>query len=175
MKKANHKKYGLVEVIDYKRGWYTCETEDGTVVKSRAKDLEEIKEEAQVEEAQVEETEEGTQGYVQAGKVKYKKAGYKRGLAATPCGAPTLDIADEVADLLRGLTVEEAFTAAARRLAELKGPKVLSRAMQKAFEGEWTEKDIETFLVRRYCHSNNGMIRMNLGNVLRAALRRGSK
>jgi hypothetical protein len=52
MKKAKHTKYGLVEVIDYKRGWYTLETEDGTVVKSRAKDLEEIKEEAQGEETE---------------------------------------------------------------------------------------------------------------------------
>jgi hypothetical protein len=109
---------------------------------------------------------------VQAGKVKYKKANYERGLAATPCGAPTLDIGDEVADLLRGLSADAAIEASAVRLAELAGPKVLSRAMRKAFEGEWVASDIAAFLKKRYSHLNNGMIRMNCGNVLRGALKK---
>jgi hypothetical protein len=165
MKKANHKKHGLVNIIDYKRGWYTCETEDGALVKSRAKDLEVI------DEPKVEET----QGYVQAGKVKYKKANYTRGLAAAPCGAPTVDIDDHVARLLRGLSVDETIEAVAGWLAQLEGPKVLSRAMQKAFEGPWEAGNIAAFLNKKYSHLNNGMVRMNCGNVLRAAMKRGEK
>lgn len=81
--------------------------------------------------------------------------GYVRGLGRTASGKPTLDVADQVADMLRGLTVEEVAK--------------LTKTKLKALTGE----DFDP--IAKYGHLNPGQIRMNCGNRLRAAIRESAE
>lgn len=72
----------------------------------------------------------------------------------TTSGRRCIDIADEVADLLRGEDLESVYKIGARKLSEL-GSKVKVADLQAQYE-----------------HLNPGMQRMNIGNRLRAAIRK---
>jgi len=82
---------------------------------------------------------------------------YVRGLASTASGRDSYDIADEVANGLRAKTVDEVFEAVADQLTKL-GEPTTKAALAKRWEGR-----------------NPGMQRMNAGNVLRGAIRRGQR
>jgi hypothetical protein len=98
---------------------------------------------------------------------------YTRGLATTPSGADTLDIADATADTLRGLDLPALYTVVSEELETL-GKENVSKGFIKAFgkETPWKANNLCAFLQDRYKDRNNGMQRMNLGNILRAARNR---
>jgi len=73
----------------------------------------------------------------------------------TESGRRTINIADEVATLLQGNHVEQCYIIVADKLAAIEADAI-------------NEADLRA----RYCHLNKGMQRMNLGNRLRAALKR---
>ena len=100
---------------------------------------------------------------------------YVRGLGQAPSGADTLDIADATADMLRGLDLPALYTVVSDELERL-GKKNASRGFIKAFgkETPWEADNLHAFLQDRYADRNNGMQRMNLGNVLRAAQKRAN-
>ena len=96
---------------------------------------------------------------------------YVRGLDVTPSGRDTYDIGDFTADALRGLDADGAIRVTANTLAQLDRKLVLSKAMEKATrEIPWTLDGITVFLAARYEGRNNGMVRMNCGNILRNAI-----
>ena len=100
---------------------------------------------------------------------------YAKGLSTTPSGRDTVDINDEVASYMRGTEKSPTDTQTAYRLTEAKLNELyeeawFSKAVQKEYNnstGTMTE-----FLDDKYGHLNNGMIRMNLGNLLRSAIKR---
>ena len=100
---------------------------------------------------------------------------YVRGLGQAPSGTDTLDIADATADMLRGLDLPALYTVVSEELERL-GKKNASRGFIKAFgkETPWEADNLHAFLQDRYADRNNGMQRMNLGNVLRAAQKRAN-
>jgi len=106
-------------------------------------------------------------------RIKADLSHYFRGLGVTPSGHDTLDIGDGTADLLRGLTAAEAIDVTAVELVRL-GIETMSKSFVKAFRkaivgGSWCENNLRFFLTQRYADRNNGMVRMNCGNILRAA------
>jgi predicted RNA-binding Zn-ribbon protein involved in translation (DUF1610 family) len=106
-------------------------------------------------------------------RIKADLTHYIRGLGVTPSGHDTLDIGDGTADILRGLTAAEAIDVTAVELVRL-GIETMSKSFVKAFRkaivgGSWCENNLRFFLSRRYENRNNGMVRMNCGNILRAA------
>lgn len=114
-------------------------------------------------------------------RIKADLTHYIRGLGVTPSGHDTLDIGDGTADILRGLTAAEAIDVTAVELVGL-GIETMSKSFVKAFRkaivgGSWCENNLRFFLTQRYADRNNGMVRMNCGNILRAAQLRanGSK
>jgi hypothetical protein len=115
-----------------KGGWFQIELEDGSTVRARAKDL----------------TVSGAlkPGYVQAGICTYKPERYTRHDVRTPGGRKAFDIADSVANRLRGKDLPEVYAIAAKAL-------------------HCTQKE----LTERYGHLNPGQQRMNLGNRMRHA------
>jgi hypothetical protein len=71
------------------------------------------------------------------------------------------------------LTAAEAIDVTAVELVRL-GIETMSKSFVKAFRkaivgGSWCENNLRFFLSRRYENRNNGMVRMNCGNILRAA------
>lgn len=106
-------------------------------------------------------------------RIKADLTHYVRGLATTPSGHDTLDIGDRTADILRGLTTNEIIDVTATELMAL-GIENMSKSFRKAFAkaivgGTWCENNLRFFLTQRYAGRNNGMVRMNCGNILRAA------
>ena len=106
-------------------------------------------------------------------RIKADLTHYIRGLGVTPSGHDTLDIGDGTADILRGLTAAEAIDVTAAELVRL-GIETMSKSFRKAFAkaivgGSWCENNLRFFLTQRYSGRNNGMVRMNCGNILRAA------
>lgn len=106
-------------------------------------------------------------------RIKADLTHYIRGLGVTPSGHDTLDIGDGTADILRGLTAAEAIDVTAVELVRL-GIETMSKSFVKAFRkaivgGSWCENNLRFFLTQRYADRNNGMVRMNCGNILRAA------
>lgn len=101
---------------------------------------------------------------------------YVRGLGTTASGNDTLDVNDDVAQMLRGLTLDELYKVAARQMVkwhDQHGTKWLSKGMKKAMKGiTWEDRDVAEFLALRYALRNEGMQRMNVGNVLRAGQKR---
>lgn len=97
---------------------------------------------------------------------------YVRGLGVTPSGNDTLDIADTTADMLRGQDLDALYSTVSENLLSL-GIESMGRTFVKAYgkDSPWTKSDIESFLIGRYQDRNPGMQRMNLGNLLRAALK----
>ena len=97
---------------------------------------------------------------------------YVAGLGTTPSGRDTFDINDTVAEALRGANVGQALEITCKAVEncgyDLK--KVLSGKVYKAYKehgGTFCE-----FLATRYDGRNNGMIRMNLGNLWRGVSKR---
>lgn len=72
----------------------------------------------------------------------------------TANGNRAVDIADEVANKLRGKAIEDAYVYVADRLSKLKGEDISAHSLKK-----------------RFGNLNLGMQRMNIGNMLRAAIR----
>lgn len=93
----------------------------------------------------------------------------------TPSGADTLDIADQTADLLRGLDLDDLYSVVADHLEKC-GYEAASKSFLKEFgkDTPWEAENLHAFLQNRYANRNPGMQRMNLGNVLRAAMNRRS-
>lgn len=97
---------------------------------------------------------------------------YTRGLGTTASGNSTYDINDEVAQVLRGYEIMEAYAVAAERIIEV-GIGYLSKAMKKdAGDATGNAVDLASYFAGRWESRNLGMQRMNLGNVLRGVLKR---
>lgn len=98
---------------------------------------------------------------------------YIKGLGVTASGNDTIDINDGVAFALRGLDLERLYPTVVLILETLPKNKWFSRKMGKnheAFTGT-----TEEFFKAKYEHLNEGMQRMNLGNVLRGAFSRSDR
>ena len=102
---------------------------------------------------------------------------YIRGLDVTASGRDTYDIGDATADDLRGLNDREVVEATARALAQMPIEIGLSVKIAKQFRASgfsWNAAEIENWLDKRYEGRNPGMVRMNCGNILRAAGKRAT-
>ena len=95
---------------------------------------------------------------------------YVTGLGTTASGRDTVDIGDQVATFLRGLTPEDVISVVADYLDMLHVKLALSPKMRRQ-RIHWTGTTAE-WLTAKYEGKNEGMIRMNCGNVLRGALNR---
>jgi DNA-directed RNA polymerase subunit RPC12/RpoP len=115
--------------------------------------------------------------------LKFNKENYVTGLDVTASGRDTIDIADAIADSLRGMNVEDAMMEAAAQIVSLPGDARFSKANKRQFiafckEAGRHDSDADAvinFLIGKYGNLNNGMIRMNLGNLVRGAIRRSVK
>jgi len=153
----------VVEFIERKGGWTTFLDENGIVRKARNGDVKEV---SQAKVARVKKEEHAANGEA-APKRKPKTPAelaprrigespvrnlptYVRAYSAS--GNHTLDCGDAVAEKLRGKSLDEVFEIAAETLGES-----------------------VTALRAKYSHLNDGMIRMNLGNRMRGALRKAAK
>lgn len=100
---------------------------------------------------------------------------YVKGLGVTASGRDTYDIGDATADSLREMAPEEVVEATAKALAQKPIEIGLSVKLKRQFDKvgyKWNAKGIEKWLSERYEGRNNGMIRMNCGNILRASEKR---
>lgn len=95
---------------------------------------------------------------------------YVKGMAETPSGRDSLDIDDKVATNLRGMDLDELYEYVCKQLMELESNARFSKAMDKQFKK--VNMSCAAFLEERYSDLNNGMQRMNLGNLLRGAIKR---
>jgi len=112
-----------------------------------------------------------------------KKTNYVIGLDATASGRDTMDINDEIANLLRGKPIEDVYQKVASELMQLPKGTWFSKANVKEF-GMFSSSDYDpnvlldaeeflvAFLFNKFGHLNLGMQRMNLGNTLRGAFKR---
>ena len=148
-----------VKVISYEKGWYAVKLTDGTVAKARGKQL-------TVNENQ--EKDATTKRNVVNADIEH----YARGLGQTAGGNDTLDINDRTAETLRGLDLDGLYAIASGDIWVM-GPECLSKSMQKLLKGtNWDAESIADFLKSRYEERNEGMQRMNVGNILRSAVNR---
>ena len=145
-----HDEHGLVEVDDNataNRGWIECKDEGGETYKVRVSHLREL-------ELSDDDGEETKTGDVFPAGIRET---YERGKTAE--GAAYIDNGDELARQLRGAELDQV----ARMAAEICG--------EKTAQG-W----IDHYTVDREAEGkarlNPGMVRMNLGNRIRAALKR---
>lgn len=116
-------------------------------------------------------------GFVLLVKLFPKRENYIKGLDVTASGRDTYDIGDAIADRLRGLNDREAVTESAVMLAEMPIEIGLSTKLGRQFKAagyEWSAEGIEKWFEDRYEGRNPGMVRMNVGNVLRAASKRAT-
>lgn len=100
---------------------------------------------------------------------------YVRGVDVTISGRDTYDIGDLTADTLRGMTPDEVVSVTAKALAGETIEIALSVKIGRQFKKAgytWTTNGIRSWLNARYEGRNNGMIRMNCGNMLRGATKR---
>lgn len=97
---------------------------------------------------------------------------YVKGMAGTPSGRDSLDIDDAVATNLRGMDLDTLYKYVCKQLMELDTNARFSKAMAKQFKA--TNMSCGQFLEERYGNLNNGMQRMNLGNLLRGAIKRNA-
>lgn len=108
-------------------------------------------------------------------KIRADLSHYIRGLSTTPSGHDTLDIGDATADKLRGLTTEDIINVTAAELYTC-GEKAMSKLFRKDFKklagGVWDLDTIASYLSAKYFDRNNGMVRMNCGNLIRSAYNR---
>lgn len=89
------------------------------------------------------------------------KAGYQRTDIKTASGSKVIDCGDHVAQLLRGKTLDECYSAVAADMAEWIHPKIASSGQMDR------QAEVEVELGRLYGHLNPGQQRMNLGNLIR--------
>lgn len=94
---------------------------------------------------------------------------YVTGLGVTISGRDTVDINDYVAGLLRGLSVPQTIEKTAKILDDA-GKLALSAKNTKHKNG--FAGTTEAWLLTKYEDKNPGMIRMNLGNLLRGCINR---
>lgn len=152
-------------LIAISRGWCELEAEDGSTFKARAKEL---------KAPRVAEDNEGQRVYnyrdPEDGELK-RQAIFKMDRytvhkdVATESGNYPVDIGDDVAGQLRGLSQDDQYALVAKSLRALRDEK---------WEG--TKAEIEDELRNRYSKCKNaGQVRMNLGNVLRGAIRRAER
>jgi DNA-directed RNA polymerase subunit RPC12/RpoP len=99
-----------------------------------------------------------------------KRENYTTGLGVTVSGRDTVDIGDLVATFLRGLSPEDVIDVTADYLDMLHVKLAFSPKMRKQ-RIQWAGTTAE-WLTAKYEGRNEGMIRMNCGNVLRGALNR---
>jgi len=153
-----------VLVKGYSKGWYSLLTEEGDTVKARAKDLSEVK-------AGNESDDEDTTKV----RIKPRMENYTIGLGQTVSGRDTVDIDDGTAGRLRGLDAVAAIQESAKLMVEL-GQEYLSKGMKKQLAGiNFDGLSLFAFFQERYEGKNNGMVRMNMGNVLRGMEQRLEK
>jgi len=98
---------------------------------------------------------------------------YVRGLGETAGGNDTLDIGDETADILRGLTEVDCVLTTAEFLA--KNTELWSKGFTKQVKAagtEITKEGLVSFFTKRYADRNVGMVRMNCGNLIRGILKK---
>lgn len=95
---------------------------------------------------------------------------YVKGMAATPSGRDTVDIDDQIAEMVRGMDLDELYPTICNELAKLDPEAQFVKSMAKDFElfgGTCAE-----YLSDRYSHLNPGMQHMNMRNLLRGAIKR---
>lgn len=92
---------------------------------------------------------------------------YFRGLGETAGGNDTLDIGDESADLLRGLSEKECLEVTAGVLSDNRGLWTKGFAKQAKQAGATTAEEIYGMLADKFGARNPGMTRMNCGNLVR--------
>ena len=116
---------------------------------------------------------------------------YVIGLSTTESGRDTMDINDDIAGKLRGMSIEDVYDKVVFTLInQIDKDAWFSKANNKGFgafagsEFDGMRNDDGTpdvyqllvcFLWRKYSHLNFGMQRMNLGNLLRGAIKRDSE
>lgn len=100
------------------------------------------------------------------------KERYVKGLSLTATGRDTFDIDDYVAGLLRGLDIDSLYEKVVEVLLGISPTCWFSKATDSAYQQSGLTLD--DFLGERYSHLNPGMQRMNLGNLLRGALKRAA-
>lgn len=100
------------------------------------------------------------------------KERYFTGLGTTPSGRDTVDINDYVAEQLRELTAEQAIHKVCNAILDsgYTPKQVLSKTLAKKHADSGLE--LCDFFQERYADRNNGMVRMNMGNIWRGALKR---
>ena len=97
---------------------------------------------------------------------------YIRGLDTTASGNDTYDIDDDIADMLRGLPIEDVFSVAATFLYGL-GVNCMSKPWKREFgDSPWEIENIAEAISASQIGKNLGMQRMNVGNLCRNAQRR---
>lgn len=151
-----------VEVISTKSGWTSYYDANGVVRKARNSKFEgaapsKPRKAKPAKAAKKAKGDEVASGHTIGSTPVRKFESYEKTEAAS--GNASYDTGDKVAKSLRGMTLEEVYTEAARAIKE-SGDKELGT----------TIGDIETVLRERYEGLNPGMQRMNLGNRIRGAL-----
>lgn len=154
----------VVEFVERKGGWTTFLDENGVVRKARNGDVKEVsRAKAKVARLKKERAANGEAAPKREPKTPAELAPRKIGQSPvrnlptyvrtySASGNHTLDCGDPVAEKLRGKSLDEVFEIAAEVLGES-----------------------VTALRTKYSHLNAGMIRMNLGNRMRGALRKAAK
>lgn len=151
-----------VTVTKAEKGWVETVNADGLANKVRAKNL--TKEQVVQEEIPPADSSEDTQDSDEEAKEKLNMSGQLRkyrvekGYVSRKCysGKKSADNGDEVADFLNGFT-----------------PLQVAQIAQKAINTAAQSDDECPDLLEKYGHLNPGQIRMNSGNRIRAAMKRG--
>lgn len=149
----------LAQIISKKGNWVTLKTESGEEVKARSgqhklatpEEIAQFKcETARGEEYFI--GQKNRKKVVKIGDTEASIANYFVSNIKTPCGRRTLDCADSVASSLRGLNLDEVYETTS----------------------EWVKIPVVELEIR-YSHLNPGMQRMNLGNLIRGAMKKHKK
>lgn len=143
-----HEEFGLVEEISDAKGWVSIQTEDGETHKVRRSTLSEVALTDEDDQEQV------TSGDVFPAGIRET---YARG--KTEEGAAFIDSGDELAVKLRGSELQEVAAMAAKVCG------------QRTAQG-WLDHYGDDRLAEGKAPLNAGMVRMNLGNRIRAALKK---
>lgn len=182
-----------VTVDSYAKGWYTVSDESGHEFKARAKQLapvETVLLETGADEVKMRCSECGHKwvANIMTDKVlnvRCPECGawnnvrlnpdldhYIRGLDTTAGGHSTLDIGDASADLLRGYSPSEMFSVAGSFIFNC-GQEFLSKALTKELKDvAWNPEALASYFAKKYVRLNNGMQRMNMGNIVRGMYKR---
>jgi len=156
------------------RGWYTVKLENGDIKSYRGSWLQE----ASTECADEAPKSSGDGGSGSSGPAVRKINGavvrvenYVKGAGDTPTGLATFDIGDAVACELRGMDTREVLEAYGKALLDLlRACEQTGADMTKALKLP-TPEDLKERYLNREKPLNNGMVRMNVGNRMRAIRR----